>query len=83
MLQHSVCSFDIFVEEVFTTLLSGATPCIPSEATKADIRRLMDYIERNEKLDPRRVVCLSFLGPGHIVLCIVQRFDERGRPEEA
>ena len=25
MLQHSVCSFDIFVEEVFTTLLSGAT----------------------------------------------------------
>jgi len=48
MLQHSVCSFDIFVEEVFTTLLSGATLCIPSEETKADIHRLMDYIERNE-----------------------------------
>ncbi len=48
MLQHSVCSFDIFVEEVFTTLLSGATLCIPSEKTKADISRLMDYIERNE-----------------------------------
>ena len=47
MLQHSVCSFDIFVEEVFTTLLSGATLCIPSEETKADIHRLMDYIERN------------------------------------
>ncbi len=37
MLQHSVCSFDIFVEEVFTTLLSGATLCIPKEETKADI----------------------------------------------
>ena len=48
MLQHSVCSFDIFVEEVCTTLLSGATLCIPSEETKADIRRLMDYIERNQ-----------------------------------
>jgi len=48
MLQHSVCSFDIFVEEVFTTLLSGATLCIPSEDTKADINRLMDYIECNQ-----------------------------------
>ncbi len=48
MLQHSVCSFDIFVEEVFTTLLSGATLCIPSEETKADIRRLMEYIDRNQ-----------------------------------
>ena len=48
MLQHSVCSFDIFVEEVFTTLLSGATLCIPSEETKADIHRLMDYIDRNQ-----------------------------------
>ncbi|MCR4994985.1 MAG: amino acid adenylation domain-containing protein [Bacteroidales bacterium] len=48
MLQHSVCSFDIFVEEVFTTLLSGATLCIPSDETKADIHRLMVYIERNQ-----------------------------------
>ncbi|MCR5395358.1 MAG: amino acid adenylation domain-containing protein [Bacteroidales bacterium] len=48
MLQHSVCSFDIFVEEVFTTLLSGATLCIPSEETKSDINLLMDYIERNQ-----------------------------------
>jgi len=48
MLQHSVCSFDIFVEEVFTTLLSGATLCIPSEETKVDIHRLMAYIERNQ-----------------------------------
>lgn len=47
MLQHSVCSFDIFVEEMFTTLLSGAALCIPSEETKADIHRLMAYIEDN------------------------------------
>ncbi|MBD5244241.1 MAG: amino acid adenylation domain-containing protein, partial [Barnesiella sp.] len=30
MLQYSVCSFDIFVEEVFTTLLNGATLAIPT-----------------------------------------------------
>ncbi len=35
MLQYSVCSFDIFVEEVFTTLLSGAALAIsPAEAKK-------------------------------------------------
>lgn len=48
MLQHSVCSFDIFVEEVFTTLCNGAVLCIPTEETKADIGRLMGFIERNE-----------------------------------
>lgn len=48
MLQHSVCSFDIFVEEVFTTLLSGATLCIPSEDTKADIHKLMQYVEDDQ-----------------------------------
>lgn len=48
MLQHSVCSFDIFVEEMFTTLLSGAALCIPSEETKADIHHLMAYIEENK-----------------------------------
>ncbi|MBD5213915.1 MAG: amino acid adenylation domain-containing protein [Bacteroidales bacterium] len=32
MLQYSVCSFDIFVEEVYTTLLNGAALCIPSHA---------------------------------------------------
>lgn len=31
MLQYSICSFDIFVEEVFTTLLNGATLAIPSK----------------------------------------------------
>lgn len=48
MLQHSVCSFDIFVEEVFATLLSGAMLCIPSEATKADMGRLMQFVEDNQ-----------------------------------
>ncbi len=47
MLQHSVCSFDIFVEEMFTTLLSGAALCIPTEATKADMGKLMRFIESN------------------------------------
>ncbi|SFG27233.1 amino acid adenylation domain-containing protein [Prevotella sp. KH2C16] len=48
MLQHSVCSFDIFVEEMFTTLLSGAALCIPNEQTKADIHQLMAYVEANQ-----------------------------------
>lgn len=47
MLQHSVCSFDIFVEEMFTTLLSGAALFIPSEETKADTGLLMKYVEAN------------------------------------
>ncbi len=47
MLQYSVCSFDIFVEEVFTTLLSGASLHIPSEETKKDVRKLMAYAEEN------------------------------------
>lgn len=32
MLQYSVCSFDIFVEEVFASLLNGVTLAIPSKA---------------------------------------------------
>lgn len=48
MLQYSVCTFDIFVEEVFTTLLSGATLAIPSEETKSDIHRLMCFVERHK-----------------------------------
>lgn len=47
MLQYSVCSFDIFVEEVFTTLLNGAALAIPSEETKSDIHRLMHFVEEN------------------------------------
>ncbi len=48
MLQYSVCSFDIFVEEVFTTLLSGAALFIPNEATKNDILKLLRYISENK-----------------------------------
>ena len=48
MLQYSVCSFDIFVEEVFTTLLNGATLAIPSSnIIKGDIRWLMDFVTRH------------------------------------
>ena len=47
MLQYSVCSFDIFVEEVFASLLNGAAVAIPSEEDKADIRSLMDFVERH------------------------------------
>ncbi|MBD5080657.1 MAG: amino acid adenylation domain-containing protein [Ruminococcaceae bacterium] len=47
MLQYSVCSFDIFVEEVFTTLLSGAALAIPSAKTKEKIHTLMDFVEKN------------------------------------
>ncbi|MCC8121229.1 MAG: amino acid adenylation domain-containing protein [Oscillospiraceae bacterium] len=44
MLQYSVCSFDIFVEEVFTTLLSGAALAIPDSHARADVNALMDFI---------------------------------------
>lgn len=47
MLQYSVCSFDIFVEEVFTTLLNGAVLAIPSEEDKKDMQHLMDFISRH------------------------------------
>lgn len=46
MLQYSVCSFDIFVEEVFASLLNGAALAIPSEEDKADISSLMAFVER-------------------------------------
>lgn len=45
MLQYSVCSFDIFVEEVFTTLLNGATIAIPPEDIKSNIHELMKFVE--------------------------------------
>ncbi len=47
MLQHSVCSFDIFVEEVFTTLLSGAALAIPSDEERADVKKLIEFIRNN------------------------------------
>ncbi len=47
MLQYSVCSFDIFVEEVYASLLNGAAIAIPSAEDRADTRRLMEFVDRN------------------------------------
>lgn len=48
MLQYSVCSFDIFVEEVFTSLLNGAALAIPSAEDKENLRSLMAFVERHQ-----------------------------------
>lgn len=48
MLQHSVCSFDIFTEEVFSTLLSGATLVIAPKEVKADVEKLVGYLNDNK-----------------------------------
>lgn len=47
MLQYSVCSFDIFVEEVFASLLNGAAIAIPTEEDKTDIHSLMNFVEKH------------------------------------
>lgn len=47
MLQYSVCSFDIFVEEVYTSLLNGAALAIPSTEDKEALQSLMDFVERH------------------------------------
>lgn len=48
MLQYSVCSFDIFVEEVFATLLNGGTLAIPTkEIHHGTIEGLMDFCKRH------------------------------------
>ncbi len=47
MLQYSVCSFDIFVEEVFSSLLNGAALAIPAEGDKENVRALMAFVERS------------------------------------
>ncbi len=47
MLQYSVCSFDIFVEEVFASLLNGAALAIPADADKENIEALMSFVERH------------------------------------
>lgn len=47
MLQYSVCTFDIFIEEVFTTLLSDATLAIISSEHKKNINTLMQYVKDN------------------------------------
>lgn len=46
MLQNSVCTFDTFVEEVFVSLLTGATLAILPETNRGDIRSIVDYSER-------------------------------------
>ncbi len=48
MLQYSVCSFDIFVEEVFSALLSGMKLAIPSASDKRDIDGLMNFVRKNQ-----------------------------------
>ena len=49
MLQYSVCSFDIFVEEVFATILNGAAIAIPSaEVHDGPIEGLMDFCTRHK-----------------------------------
>ncbi len=47
MLQYSPCSFDIFVEEVYASLLNGAALAIPSKEDKEDITALMDFVDRH------------------------------------
>lgn len=47
MLQNSVCTFDIFVEEVFASLLSGAALAIPPADVKNDIHRLMHFVDKH------------------------------------
>lgn len=45
MLQYSVCSFDIFVEEVFCSLLNGAALALPTEEEKRTLNSLMKFVE--------------------------------------
>lgn len=48
MLQYSICSFDIFVEEVFATLLNGGAIAIPSdEIHSGPLTGLMDFCNRH------------------------------------
>lgn len=47
MLQNSVCTFDIFVEEVFASLLSGAALAIPPADVKDDINRMMHFVNKH------------------------------------
>lgn len=49
MLQYSVCSFDIFVEEVFASLLNGVALAIPSkEIHDGSLEGLMDFCRRQD-----------------------------------
>lgn len=49
MLQYSICSFDIFVEEVFASLLNGVALAIPSkEIRNGTLKDLMDFCDRTK-----------------------------------
>lgn len=49
MLQYSVCSFDIFVEEVFATLLNGGALAIPTkEVMQGGVAALLDFVDRHK-----------------------------------
>lgn len=49
MLQYSICSFDIFVEEVFATLLNGGALAIPAkEIHNGSLEGLMDFCTRHD-----------------------------------
>lgn len=48
MLQYSICSFDIFVEEVFASLLNGVALAIPSaEVHEGTLEGLMAFCRRH------------------------------------
>lgn len=48
MLQYSVCSFDIFVEEVFASLLNGVALAIPTkEVHNGSLEGLMNFCRRH------------------------------------
>ena len=47
MAQHSVCSFDIFTEEVFASLLNGAALAIPDKETRDNLDRFLNFIRRH------------------------------------
>lgn len=47
MLQYSVCSFDIFTEEVFASLLNGAALVIPQTKDKNSAQELMKFVQQN------------------------------------
>ena len=45
MLQYSVCSFDIFVEEVWASLLNGAAIAIPDASTKESLEDTLAFAD--------------------------------------
>ncbi|MEY8308280.1 amino acid adenylation domain-containing protein [Erysipelotrichaceae bacterium 51-3] len=47
MLQYSVCSFDIFTEEVFASLLNGATLVLPEDKDKQNAKSLLQFVDQN------------------------------------